>query len=832
MAEPEGGSVRPPFFRRAYQYWLDRPVRLLLAFVVGIGLSLPGIQFFSFDASADTLVVQGDPELAFYREVTAQFGGDEFILMTLSPLTGDVFNAEALALIVTLEQELEALGGVINVLSLMDAPLLKNPPGPITEILNNLKTLKDEQVDLELAKEELLTSPLFKDLLVSSDGHATALRIDLAPETELDSLRQQRDALRETAPNSNQLARVTAAHQAARDDLIVRRAQLMDAVRGVRDRYQDQALLRIGGVPMMASDMIAFVKSDILYFGSAILVVMALMLLYFFRHPTWVLLSLASAAFTNLLLVGILGYIGQAATVVSSNFIALLAITTIALTIHLIVRYRELQSTGPNLPHATLVSEMLFSKFTPCVYTTLTTIVAFGSLALSKILPVEDFGWIMMIGIACSLLVSFTFFPAALLLLPIKAAAVRPKVRSDALLQGFAALAINRWRSLLLVTGALAVFTFYGINLITLDNRFIEYFRKGTDIREGLVFIDQQLGGTTPFDVIVHFPPWEAENADDFEGEDDFQDFTDESEAAYPQKYWFTPDKIRRLGDLHAYIESMPYTGKTLSAATLEWMARDFNDNQPLSAVELTAILEQIPDDLRTEFLRPYAYPEGGLMRINSRIIETGPYFSRDALIQDIAHYAENELGFRPNEVRTTGIMVMFNDMISQLLRSQTDTVVFVLIAVMVMFIFCLRSFSLAVLGLLPNVLAATLVMAVMGYVGTPLNMMTITIAAISLGIGVDDAIHYLHRYQEEKRAGANIKSAIRNAHRGVGRAMYYTSVTVVAGFSTLTLSNFIPNVTFGILVALAMVVALLANLLILPALLTAFALMPRFGSN
>lgn len=806
---------------RWYQYWLDRPVRLLLAFLIVLGISLPGIPSFTFDASADTLVVQGDPELVFYREILEQFGSDEFMLMALSPFKGDVFEPDTLALIVTLEEELEALPGVRSVLSVMDAPLLKNPPGPAANILDNLKTLKDEATDLALAKDELLNSPLFKDLLVASNGRTTALRIDLEVESELDALLKRRDELRTEVADGHgdraELGRVTSALNAARKDLNARRSQLMKDVRSIKNRYQHQALLRIGGVPMMASDMISFVKSDIIYFGSAILIIMILVLFYFFRNPTWVFLSLTSAVLTNLLLVGILGYSGQSVTVISSNFAALLSITTIALTIHLIVRYQEIQLEQPGLSHPQIVAEMLFSKFAPCAFTTLTTIVAFGSLALSKILPVEDFGWIMMSGIACSLLVSFTFFPAMLLVLGIKSQPARISYAQPALL-GLAQTAIKRRRSVIIASCILALFTAYGISLISLDNRFIEYFRKGTDIREGLVFIDQKLGGTTPFDVIVKFQPWD-EGGDEFE-EDDFA----EEDDNYPEKYWFTPDKIRRLGALHSYIESKPQTGKTLSVATLELAAREFNEGKPLDAVALSLILEQIPTDLRVEFLRPYAHPQGGLMRINSRIIETGAYFSREALIRDIARYAETELGFAKGEVRTTGIMVMFNDMITQLLQSQTDTIVFVLIAVMLMFIFCLRDVGLSVLGVLPNVLSATLVMSLLGYYGTPLNMMTITIAAISLGIGVDDAIHYLHRYQQEKRAGYDTVEAIKRSHQGVGSAMFYTSVTVVAGFSTLVLSNFIPNVTFGILVALAMIVALLANLLILPALLTAFS--------
>lgn len=809
------------YLANSYKYLLDRPKLLFLGFAIVTALLLPGIRHFSFDASADTLVVQGDPELTFYREVLAKFGGNEFMLMVVTAKSGNIFEPEALNLIATLETELEKLKGVRGVLSILDVPLLKSPLVHFTELVDNIKTLGEGKVDLALARDELLSSPLFKDLLVSKDGASTALRIDLDVESQLEALRVRRDELRESGANKDALQDVTRKHAKAREALIEKRSKLMSDVRTVRAAYSDQAEIRLGGVPMIAADMIQFVKDDIVWFGSAIALIMIFILYGFFRRIIWLALPLMSAVLTNLLLIGFLGYIGQMATVISSNFVALLAITSISLNIHLIIRYRELADTMTGQNHRAIVIETLYSKFAPCAYTAITTMVAFGSLILSRILPVEDFGWIMVAGIAFSMFVAFTFFPAVLLLLP-KVSAPETKKHYSAISE-LANQSIRNWRRLVGASLVLAGLATFGLTLLNLDNRFIDYFRESTDIHQGLLFIDQNLGGTTPFDVIVQFPPWQTESEDnDFE--DDFEDDFDSSEAEiFPQKYWFTPDKIKRLGALHDYIDKNPGTGKTLSLATLELVARDFNDGRPLSSLALIAILDAVPDDLRAEFIKPYADPDAGLMRISSRLVESGPFFSRNDFISDIAVYAES-IGFKPGEVRTTGVMVMFNDMLNQLLASQTNTIIFVVLSVLLMFMLCIRNFKLSVLGVIPNLLSAAIVLSIMGYVGLPLDMMTITIAAISLGIGVDDAIHYLHRYCQEKSAGKTTAEAIRRAHAGVGVAMYFTSVTVMAGFLSLVLSNFIPNVTFGILIALAMLLALLANLGLLPALIMAFA--------
>lgn len=797
--------------------------RWVLAFVLLVCLIAASFwPRFTFEASSDTLVVEGDADLAYYREIEKRFGGEEALFLTYTPADEELFSKRTLTDIADIEQQLKALDNVGSVFTILDAPLLDNGADTNLRDTSQLMTLRSPEVDYSRARKELSSSPLYADLLVSRDAKSTALRIALTFEHEMDALRIERNRLHHNgAGEAGELAVIEARYAAEKLRYANERKQVISDVRAIRDAYSDHAQLYLGGVPMIAADMIDYVKNDVLVFGAMVAFIIIVMLYVFFRRIRWVLLPLVSSGLTIGLLIGWLGFIRQPITVVSSNALALLAIISLSFSIHLIVRYRELLATQPDQDHTALVIATMRNKFAPCFYTALTTIVAFASLSTSDIPPVEDFGWMMCAGIMFALLVSFTFFPAMLLLLARGEASItiaKPLKINMLLSHG----ARHRPVPILAVTMALTVAICIGLFQVSLDNRFIDYFKDDTEIRAGMQYIDEHLGGTVPFDVIVKFEPYEAEEID----EDD--PFYVEEEDHFPEKYWFTPDKLKMLRELHLYLENMPQTGKVISLATLDKVARDHNDGQPLDAIQLAVVLAALPATIREQLITPYADPLSGEMRISGRIKESGPLFSRDHMVQQIHQFGEDQ-GFAEGDVKVTGMMVLFNNMLKQLFDSQTSTLAYVLVATLLMFALLVRSFNLALLGLLPNVLSAASVIAVMGYAGIPLDMMTITIAAISIGIGVDDAIHYLHRFREEFNISGDVRDAVKRSHASIGRAMYFTSITIIAGFSVLAFSNFIPTIYFGLLTALAMLFAMLANLTILPALLVIY---PSFNKK
>jgi len=781
-------TVIGKFMSDRYRECLNHPIYILvmvLAVIVFFGQYLSD---FRFDASEETLMPDGDSDLAFYSEIVSELGDSEFIFLTYAPSGYDLFDRMALNDLNDLTQRLSQVAGVAGVYSILDAPLLESPPIPISELARHIPTLRDDDVDLAMARSELIQSPLFSELLISRNGQTTALRIDLESDAGLDE---------------SQILIAQA----------LRKQTLVD-IRTIRDSLPASVTAYLGGVPLVAADMVRFIKADVLSFGTAVLLLVAVMLFFIFRQLRWVFVPLISTAVTLFITIGILGFLDHPATVISSNFISLLSIITISFSIHLISRYREIRAEEPDATQTDLVYRALADKFVPCVYTALTTMVAFGSLITSDIRPVTDFGRIMCLGIAVSFIVTYSIF-AALLLLLSKGQASATLHHEPVITRFLATLSMDRSFLIVLLAIFSSLVAGLGISRISMDNRFIEYFRSDTEIFKGLRHIDKNLGGTIPFDVILQFDPYVQIEMDDS------SPFLDDSEPdPYPERYWYAPDKIAVLAQIESYLAQRPEVGKTLSLATLEQIGRTFNSGQPLGSVEMAAALGAMPDDIRRELVSPYASPDKGFMRLSARLHETGLAYSHDSLMADIRQYAINEVGISPENIRITGMAVFFNNMLNELYSSQRSTILFVIAATFFMFLMLLRSLTFAILGLIPNILAAMTILAFMGFTGIPLDIMSITIAAIIIGIGVDDAIHYLYRFKQEFATGMDVREAVRKSHATIGDAIYYTSFTVIIGFSVLGFSNFMPTVYFGLLAALAMILALLANLTVLPSLL------------
>ncbi|MBV1877702.1 MAG: MMPL family transporter [Pseudomonadales bacterium] len=804
---------------------ISEPLILSILIAIAVGIAVYYGQDFALDASSDTLLDQNDPQLRYYQSSRERYGGDEeFLILTYSPNNDDLFSPATLQKVGSLQQQLAALNGVAGVYTILDAPLLKSPPTTIAELANGFRTLNSPDVNLELARQELTTSPIFSDLLVSKDAQTTALRITMFNDKKLLGLRKSRDAIelavQRGSATEDDLNKARNLYREEKENYLERRAQLLLDVGKVQQQFSADASLYLGGVPSIANDIIDYVRQDLLVFSSTILALVMIMLFWFFRKVRFVVIPVVASAVSILLTIGVLGFLHQKATIVSSNFISILVITTISFCIHLIVKYRELRVEQPNLEQRTLVLDTMHGKFAPCVYTALSTIAAFGSLLTSGILPVRDFGWIICIGIIISFLSAYSLFACIMLFLPKGKGSSTLKNR-PILTKAFCQIATQHSKKILACTFIIITPVVLGVTKLSLDNSFIDYFKENTSVHQGLKYIDNNLGGTIPFDVIIKFPPYVAETNLDADFEDDF--FDEDSTEQFPEKYWFTPDKVNLVRDLHDYIESLPRTGKVLSLASVERVAREFNDGKQLGALQLVGALGALPDDVRAELINPYASPADGEFRISIRVKEYGEPFSRDLMLREIRSYAQNKLNIEPENIRLTGMMVMFNNMLKELFTSQQSSILFVICSTFVMFLILLRSPLLALFGLLPNILAAGVILAFMGFAKIPLDLMTITIAALVIGIGVDDATHYLHRFRKEFSATGDVIESVQRCHASTGHALYFTSFTVIAGFSVLAFSNFVPTMSFGLLTSLAMIIALIANLALLPGLLVCF---------
>lgn len=809
---------------------LNSPIATLVMVAIVSGFFIAHTTDFELDASSDSLILENDEALKYFRSIAKNYGSEEFLVVTYSPLK-PLFAEGTLADIAILRDQLKAVDNVKSVISMLDVPLISSPPVTLTEISEGIRTLESDDVDIGLAQVEMTTSPLYKNLLVSDQGDTTALQINLKSDTELFRLNLLRDQLYENQPLS---AKHKVLIQTISDSIKqlnlaanLRQDETIKQVRTIMDLHRDEAKLFLGGVPMIVSDSIDYIRSDLKVFGVGVVAFIILILIVSFRSIQWVVLPLVACVTSALVMMGFLGWMHWPVTVVSSNFISLLLIITLSLVIHLIVRYREVSEQTPNASQFELVSETIRSKFLPCVYTAVTTMVAFGSLLVSGIRPVIDFGWMMVIGISISFVLAFTLFPAALMLLP-KQKHVSTGEFTAAIMLSIAQFIQSHSKATLLLFVVLAGIGLSGLPQLSVENRFIDYYKEDTEIYQGMSLIDEKLGGTTPMDIIIDAPVFKQSaeiltDEDDFVEEDDFGD--EDSGDITSTSYWFNSYGLIRIAKIHAYLDSLPETGKVLSINTGMRMLQTVNEGEPFDDFKLAVVYKRLPDSVRESLITPYLSDDGNQLRFSIRIYESDKNLKRQQLIDTIRLHLVDELGLKPEQVNISGMAVLYNNLLQSLFKSQILTIGAVFIAILFMFMVLFRAVKLSVVTIVPNIIAAGLILGLMGWIGIPLDIMTITISAISIGVGVDDSIHYVHRFREEYAIDQDYWAAIKRSHNSIGHALYYTTVTVVLGFSILALSNFIPTIYFGLLSGLAMTTALIANLMLLPVLIVKFKL-------
>ena len=813
------------WFSRHYNHWaVLRPWPLLIALLLVLMVLGWHARDFRLDASADSLLLENDQDYKVFRELSERYQSKSFLVVALVPEQG-VFAASTLKRVDQLALDLEEVPGISSVVSLLDVPLLAQGEGSLTELAGNYRTLRDSEVDLDKARDELTTSPVFSELIVSADGRTTALQLNLDEAPEFEALQGERRRMSQrigagkaTSNEKQRFVQLDAQYELQKRQLNRKRHDTIVAVREVMERHHDAGSLVLGGVSMIADDMITFIRNDLVTFGLGVFVFLVAMLAIVFRAIRWVVLPLASCFFAGLSMMGLLGLAGWQVTVISSNFISLMLILTMSMNVHLVVRHRQLVRDHPDMAHPERVLMAMQKMFWPCLYTALTTILAFGSLVLSSIKPVIDFGWMMSLGLVVTFAVSFLLFPSLLAVLgPAQKgeSASVPGLKFTATLSRITA---QRGRLVITTSLALAILGGIGITRLEVENSFINYFGKDTEIYRGLKLIDRELGGTTPLDVIVRFEP-EPEIAATDESDDDLALLLGSVSQGDPVDYWFTPRKIKTVSMVHDFLESRYGVGQVLSLASLIRVGESIS-KAPFDTFELAVLYKRMPDDLKAALLSPYVSIERDEVRLTARIRDSLPDLRRNVLLQEIQSGLEKELNLEPEAFQVSGLVVLYNNMLQSLFSSQIMSLGVVMLGIALMLLILFRSLRLAVIGIAPNLLAAAIILGVMGWARIPLDMMTITIASITLGIAVDNSIHYIYRFRSEIGRVGDYVETLHYCHANIGRAIFYTAITIIAGFSILVLSNFLPTIYFGVFTALGMAMALLASLTLLPRLI------------
>jgi predicted RND superfamily exporter protein len=756
---------------------------------------------FRLDASSETLLIEGDPDLEYLREITERYGSKEFLVLTYTPNEGMVTDTSVNNLL-SLKYKIQSLDWVHSVITLLDIPLLNNSDAPLQERLEGFKTLKDEGVDKDRGFKEILNSPVFRNFVISEDGKTSGIIVNIKQNPPLEDIENR---------SQDEIEQY-------RDQIKKQNHENILEIRDVIKSYEDIGKIYLGGIPMIADDMMTFIKSDIVVFGLGVLLFIIATLWFVFRKLIWIIVPISSCFFSVVIMMGLLGLLGWKVTVISSNFIALMLILTMAMNIHMSTRFLQLRKSNPSKSNLQILTLTTGKMFWPILYTVLTTVIAFLSLIFSGIKPIIDFGWMMTFGLITSFIITFTLLPTLLSFAPTKNMSVKEDEGSK-ITKFFGNLSLNFQTPIFIVTIIVIGLSVFGISKLEVENSFINYFSKNTEIYKGMKLIDEELGGTTPLEVILKFPEAKKEKTEE---DDDFEDWGDESEQD-DEKYWFTKDKIDTIASVHNYLDSLPQIGKVLSFSSIIDVATQLNNDKPLGTLEMGVLYSKIPESIKTDIIDPYISIEDNEARISLRIIDSQENLRRNDLINKINFDLENELGIEKEQYKLAGVLILFNNLLQSLFKSQILTLGLVMIGIFAMFMILFRNIKLSLIGVVPNFIAAFFILGIIGLLGIPLDMMTITIAAITIGIAVDNSIHYIYRFKEEFSKINNYKETLTTCHSTVGAAILNTSITIVFGFSILVLSKFIPTIYFGVFTGLAMLLAMISVLTLLPSLILVF---------
>ena len=763
---------------------------------------------FRLDASSETLLIDGDPDLEYLREITDRYGSKEFLVLTYTP-NEPMVSDTSINNLLSLKYKIQSLDWVHSVITLLDIPLLNNSDAPLQERLEGFKTLKDDDVDRDRGFKEILESPVFRNFVISIDGKTSGIIVNIKKNKELGDIKSK---------SKKEI-------EEYKDKIKKQNHQNILEIRDVIKSYENTGKIYLGGIPMIADDMMTFIKSDIIVFGVGVLLFIIATLWFVFRKIIWIIVPISSCFFSVLIMMGLLGLLGWKVTVISSNFIALMLILTMAMNIHMSTRFLQLRNEFEQKSSYEILSLTTNKMFWPIIYTVLTTICAFLSLIFSEIKPIIDFGWMMTFGLITSFLITFTLLPTLLSFVPNKNISLKEEKDSN-VTKFLGNLSLNNKNSIFSVTIIVIILSIVGISKLEVENSFINYFDKDTEIYKGMKLIDEELGGTTPLEVILKFPKKEIESNN--ENDEDFEDWGEE-ENSNDEKYWFTKDKIDKIKTVHNYLDGLPEIGKVLSFSSIIDVATQLNNNQPLGTLEMGVLYTKIPENIKSEIIDPYISIKDNEARINLRIIDSQKDLRRNDLIKKINHDLVNKIGLDESEFKLAGVLILFNNLLQSLFKSQILTLGLVMIGIFGMFLILFRNIKLSLIGVIPNFIAAFFILGIIGLLEIPLDMMTITIAAITIGIAVDNSIHYIYRFKEEYKRIQNYEETLKTCHSTVGVAILNTSITIVFGFSILVLSKFIPTIYFGVFTGIAMLLAMISVLTLLPSLILTIK---PFGQN
>ena len=810
------------FINQIYKKLLEKPKFILFLIVLVFSFSVYNAKNFQLDASADSLLLENDPDLNYLRSVNERYSSEDFFVITYSPKKK--INNETIQELKKFVNEIDNIQWVSKTISILNAPLFESSDQPLIEKINNIQYITTPGIEINRALNELRNSPVYKRLIINDDATTFGIVAYIKDNKKyLSALELNKNFLdkQKNKKLSDKDFKEFEKHKLVLEQLKREQNKNLELynieIRSHISKYKNIADINLSGIPMIADDLISFVKKDITVFGSGVFVFIIITLWFIFRDIRWVIFPLLSCFLSISIMVGMLGYLNWKVTVISSNFISLMLILTMEINIHYVERYKQLQAEFPKKKENFLTYLTTTKILTPILYAVLTTALAFLSFIFCDIKPVIDFGLMMTLGLFISLFVSMILLPYLIIKFKPKASPVH-KSKESKIAKFFETIAINQKFLVLTFSSIIFILSIYGMTRLKVENSFINYFDKNTEIYKGMKLIDEKLGGTTPLDIILKFK--ESESKSTF-ADDEF--FQGSSSDEYKDSYWFTNFRINNIVNVHKYLETLPEIGKVLSFYSVLQLGEKLNDNKKLGPLEMAILHSKLPEDIKKNIITPYISIDDNEARISLRIIDSNPELNRKELLIKIQKDLEEKLQLKKEEFKITGILVIFNNLLQSLFDSQIKTLGITFAGIFLLLLILFKSFWWSVVAAIPNFTAALFILGSLGLFNIPLDMMTITIASISVGIAIDNSNHYIYRFREEFKINKNYNRTIQICHRTVGKAIVNASLTIVFGFSILILSNFIPSIYFGIFTGLAMLTAMTLVLTLMPQLILIF---------
>jgi uncharacterized protein len=807
------------FINQLYKKFLERPKLILVTLILIFSFSVYNAKNFQLDASADSLLLENDPDLNYLRSVNERYSSEEFFVITYSPKKK--INEESLKKLKKFVDEINNKKWVSKSISVLNAPLFESSDLPLIEKIKNIQYIVTPGIEINRALNELKNSPVYKKLIINEDATTFGIVVYIKDNKEyLSALKTNKNFLDKQQNNklSEKDLKDFEAHNKILEKLKKEHNKNLELynieIRSHISKYKNIADINLSGIPMIADDLISFVKKDITVFGSGVFIFIIITLWFIFRDIRWVVFPLLSCFLSIAIMVGMLGYLNWKVTVISSNFISLMLILTMEINIHYVERYKQLQAEFPKKKENYLAYLTTTKIFTPILYAVLTTAFAFLSFIFCDIKPVIDFGWMMTLGLFISLFVSMILLPYLIIKFKPKATPIHES-KDSKLAEIFTSIALNQKLLVLAFSSIILILSIYGMTRLKVENSFINYFDKKTEIYQGMKLIDEKLGGTTPLEIILKFKDSDSKNN---KNDDDFFQGSDSNE--YKDSYWFTNFRVNNIVNVHQYLETLPEIGKVLSFYSVLQLGEKINDNKKLGPLEMAILYSKLPEDIKKSIVTPYVSIENNEARISLRIIDSNPNLNRKELLIKIQKDLEEKLKLNKDEFKITGILVIFNNLLQSLFDSQIKTLGITFAGIFILLLILFKSLSWSIVAAIPNFTAALFILGSLGLFNIPLDMMTITIASITVGIAIDNSIHYIYRFREEFKISKNYKKTIEICHKSVGKAIVNASLTIVFGFSILIFSNFIPTIYFGIFTGLAMLTAMTLVLTLMPQLI------------